>query len=155
MIRRHQNAYREIITWKNLNHPNILPLLGVDTSISPLSTISEWMEYGSLRDYLVHFPNAPRSKLVTSFTVHIRYCLTGYPAVRCLTRPGIYAWLGLYPRRPEGRRFITPSVFTHVLFFLLVQHPCEQQPFRSPCKFPIVVLPPKARSKHWRTRLRL
>jgi hypothetical protein len=62
--RRHQNAYREIIIWKNLNHTNILPLLGIDTSISPLSTLSAWTEYGSLRDYLMHFPNAPRSKLV-------------------------------------------------------------------------------------------
>lgn len=62
--RRHQNAYREVVTWKNLNHRNVLPLLGVDASISSLSTISASMEYGDLRDYLVHFPNAERSKLV-------------------------------------------------------------------------------------------
>lgn len=59
-----QNAYKEVITWKNLDHPNILPLLGVDTSISPLSAISAQMEHGNLKEYLVCFPNAPRSKLV-------------------------------------------------------------------------------------------
>lgn len=60
----YQNAYREIIIWKNLKHPNILPLLGVDKSISQLRTISARMEYGSLMEYLAVFPEAPRSKLV-------------------------------------------------------------------------------------------
>ena len=59
-----QGAYREVITWKNLNHPNVLRLLGVDTSTPSLSTISARMEHGSLREYLVRFPNARRSKLV-------------------------------------------------------------------------------------------
>ena len=63
----HQDAYREIITWKNLTHPNVLPLLGVDTSTSPLSIISERTEYGSLREYLARFPSATRSKLVRLF----------------------------------------------------------------------------------------
>ncbi|KAF9643669.1 kinase-like protein, partial [Thelephora ganbajun] len=64
---------REVITWKNLNHPNVLPLLGVDTCVSPLSAISAWMEYGSLREYLGCFPNAPRSKLLFDASRGLEY----------------------------------------------------------------------------------
>lgn len=60
-----QSAYREVITWKHLSHPNISPFLGIDTSTSSLSVISVLAEHGSLTEYLLHFPNASRSKLVT------------------------------------------------------------------------------------------
>lgn len=65
-----QSAYREVITWKNLSHPNILPLLGVNTSTSPLYAISVRAEHGSLKEYLAHFPNAPRSKLVRQSLIY-------------------------------------------------------------------------------------
>lgn len=68
-----ESAYREVVTWKNLNHANILPLLGADTSISPLSTISERAEYGSLREYLTCFPNTSRSRLLLDASRGLRY----------------------------------------------------------------------------------
>ncbi|KAF9781600.1 kinase-like domain-containing protein, partial [Thelephora terrestris] len=68
-----ENAYREVIIWKNLKHPNILPLLGVDASILPLTTVSECMEYGNLREYLARFPNASRSNLLLDASRGLEY----------------------------------------------------------------------------------
>ena len=96
-LRHFQSAYREIITWKNLDHPNVLPLLGVGTSISPLFTISPHIDHGSLREYLARFPNAPRSKLVRESPVYSLTHLTGHLVARRLPRLGIHAWPGLYP----------------------------------------------------------
>jgi serine/threonine protein kinase len=47
-----------------LDHPNIVPLLGV-TSI-PLQLISEWMTGGSLTEYIKKNPNADRLGLVSA-----------------------------------------------------------------------------------------
>ena len=48
--------------WKHLDHPNILPLLGV--TLSPHQLISSWMPGGNLRKYVRANPGADRLKLV-------------------------------------------------------------------------------------------
>ena len=59
-----QQFYQEVLIWGRLSHPNILPFLGVDARTFPLAAVSTWMQYGNLREYLSHFPNASRLGLV-------------------------------------------------------------------------------------------
>jgi serine/threonine protein kinase len=51
-----QRLCREALVWRQLRHRNVLPFIGLNTSIFPENTIpsliSPWMENGSLRDYI-------------------------------------------------------------------------------------------------------
>ena len=61
-----QRFCREIICWKHLSHPNILPLLGVSVSKTPrrFRILSEWMPNGNLMAYTKSNPEANRLQLV-------------------------------------------------------------------------------------------
>lgn len=54
---------REALIWRQLRHPRILPLLGVDhddfRTRTSLSMISPWMAQGTLLQYLSHIQDAP------------------------------------------------------------------------------------------------
>jgi len=71
---------REVLIWKRLSHPNILPLLGVSWSKDPqyFRIISEWMPNGNVTGYIKSNPQTNRLCLVSS-TVHFPRCsiLTG------------------------------------------------------------------------------
>jgi len=41
---------KEAVVWKRLNHPNIVPFMGV--TFEPLQLVSEWMPGGELREYV-------------------------------------------------------------------------------------------------------
>ncbi|KAJ7145863.1 hypothetical protein C8R44DRAFT_582160, partial [Mycena epipterygia] len=45
---------REALVWQNLQHPFILPLIGIDREIFPpsLCMVSPWMEHGTVLKYL-------------------------------------------------------------------------------------------------------
>ena len=61
-----QRLCREIIAWKHLSHPNILPLLGISMSQDPLCfhILSEWMSNGNVMQYARSNPGANRLRLV-------------------------------------------------------------------------------------------
>lgn len=48
--------------WKRLEHPNIVPLLGV--TITPLQLVSVWMPGGELLGYIERNPSVYRLSLV-------------------------------------------------------------------------------------------
>ena len=50
--------------WKTLQHPNILPLIGVTMSESQFATISDWMVNGNLSDFVKAHPDTNRLGLV-------------------------------------------------------------------------------------------
>ena len=52
--------------WKGLNHENVLPFRGVDTSVFQLALVYDWCDNGNIMQYLESRPNASRSKLVTA-----------------------------------------------------------------------------------------
>jgi len=62
-----QHLCREIIGWKHLSHPNILPLKAVSISIDPprFCILSEWMPNGNVMEYARSNPEANRLQLVT------------------------------------------------------------------------------------------
>ncbi|CAE6502669.1 unnamed protein product [Rhizoctonia solani] len=47
-----KRAAKELLTWLQLDHPNVLPLLGLAIFNDGLSMVSPWMPYGNLRAYL-------------------------------------------------------------------------------------------------------
>jgi hypothetical protein len=57
--------YKEVLTWKTLQHPNVLSLVGVTVSGTQFAMISEWMEKGSLVEFVKANPDANRLKLVS------------------------------------------------------------------------------------------
>jgi len=47
-----QKFCREVVTWKALCHPNVLPLLGVTITETQFMMASEWMENGNINDFV-------------------------------------------------------------------------------------------------------
>ncbi|KAG8214299.1 kinase-like domain-containing protein [Butyriboletus roseoflavus] len=45
---------RELEIWRRLDHPNVLPFLGITTGFSPfIALVSDWMPNGTLRQFLL------------------------------------------------------------------------------------------------------
>ncbi|OCH85624.1 kinase-like protein [Obba rivulosa] len=64
---RHAKMFtREAVIWKRLQHPNVLPFHGIDTTLFPSQTtlVSDWMPRGHVRDYLRKNPQANRLRLI-------------------------------------------------------------------------------------------
>ena len=59
-----QRFCKEVVTWKTLRHPNILPLIGVSMSKIQFAMVSDWMENGNINDFVKAHPNADRIELV-------------------------------------------------------------------------------------------
>ena len=54
-----------MVLCKQFKHPNLLQLLGAKTSPT-LMIISEWMEHGTIMDFVVACPETNRLKLVSA-----------------------------------------------------------------------------------------
>jgi hypothetical protein len=50
--------------WKTLQHPNVLPLIGVMMSETQFATISDWMVNGNINDFVKAHPDVNRLELV-------------------------------------------------------------------------------------------
>jgi serine/threonine protein kinase len=55
---------REIDTWYNCQHSNIMPLLGIVRKKGSIYMVTEWAKNGTLRDYLKVTPEASRVEMV-------------------------------------------------------------------------------------------
>ena len=66
--------------WKYLDHPNILPLLGI--TIDPLQLVSKWVSGGNLQQYIKKYPDVDRRRLVGVPFVVTALRMTLLPAVR-------------------------------------------------------------------------
>ncbi|KAJ7107163.1 kinase-like domain-containing protein, partial [Mycena crocata] len=66
---------REALCWGRMNHPNILPFLGVDeqTFRPSFCLISPWMENGNLMSFLKKAPHFNRYKAITDTAQGMRY----------------------------------------------------------------------------------
>ncbi|KAF9788667.1 kinase-like domain-containing protein [Thelephora terrestris] len=64
---------KEVVIWKRLSHPNILPLLGVSTIGEDLRMISKLMNYGNLMAYLRTRPSANRLLLLSNVGEGLTY----------------------------------------------------------------------------------
>ncbi|KAJ7778445.1 kinase-like domain-containing protein [Mycena metata] len=72
---------REALLWRDLNHPHILPFLGIDSSTfsSTLCMVSPWMEHGTVMRYLKEHGHADVDKLATQGLqyLHSRHVVHG------------------------------------------------------------------------------
>ena len=61
-----QRFCKEVVTWKALCHPNVLPLLGVTMTEDPTRfvMVSEWMENGDINRFVKAHPDMDRLQLV-------------------------------------------------------------------------------------------
>ena len=65
LTRARQKFCHEVVLWKQFRHPNLLPLLGATKSSYTLMMISEWMENGTIMDFIVARPGTNRLKLAS------------------------------------------------------------------------------------------
>ncbi|KAG8723436.1 hypothetical protein FRC09_003338 [Ceratobasidium sp. 395] len=59
-----KNVAREIYAWSKLEHPNVLELIGFSTFRGRISTVSAWMENGTLPEYISKYPSVDRFELI-------------------------------------------------------------------------------------------
>ena len=59
-----QTFCKEVITWKSLCHPNVLPLLGVTMGKKLFAMVSEWMVNGNINEFIEARRDANRLELV-------------------------------------------------------------------------------------------
>ena len=57
-----------------MNHPNLVPTLGVGLDIAELCLVSPWMSKGDLLHYLRNLPNANRVSIVRAPVIHAGEC---------------------------------------------------------------------------------
>ncbi|KAF9785320.1 kinase-like domain-containing protein [Thelephora terrestris] len=55
---------KEFVTWKTLQHPHVLPLIGVNTSGAHFVMVSEWMNNGNINEFVKENPDKNRLKLL-------------------------------------------------------------------------------------------
>ena len=61
-----QEFCKEFVTWKALNHPNVLTLLGVMVTKDRFAMVSEWMVYGNINQFVSAHRDVNRFELVSS-----------------------------------------------------------------------------------------
>ena len=52
------------MTWRTLQHPNVLPLIGVTMSEGQFAMVSDWMVNGNINDFVKAHPDTNRLELV-------------------------------------------------------------------------------------------
>ncbi|KAJ7895149.1 kinase-like domain-containing protein [Mycena olivaceomarginata] len=74
---------REVLIWKELLHPNVLPLLGIDLTARKPSCclVSPWMENGNVTAFLERHPDFNKSSLVRDIANGLEYLHTLDPPV--------------------------------------------------------------------------
>ena len=67
-----QRYCKEVVTWKTLRHPNVLPLVGVTMSENQFAMVSDWMSNGNINEFLGANPDADRLKLVSGIVSSLK-----------------------------------------------------------------------------------
>ena len=72
-----QIFYREVVVWKRLQHPNIVPFLGVPSRVPPFEIVCEWMENDRITEFVRKHPEVDRvglvSKSISAVSVRLNY----------------------------------------------------------------------------------
>jgi len=74
-----QRLFQEIVIWRRLSHPNVLPVLGVSPKLFPLCIITEWMVDGNIMDFTAKHPEVNRLRLVRPISVSLSLQILKYP----------------------------------------------------------------------------
>jgi serine/threonine protein kinase len=63
-----QRLYREVIKWKHLKHPNIVPFLGILPVHPQICVITDWRPNKNIAKYILEKPEVNRFKLVSNIS---------------------------------------------------------------------------------------
>jgi len=93
------------VSWKALQHPNVLPLLGVIMTETEFSMVSEWMPNGNINQFVSAHQDANRFELVRLpfellYFATVADDCTALIAERRRKGFDLYARPGYDPRRP-------------------------------------------------------
>ncbi|KAJ7915950.1 kinase-like domain-containing protein [Mycena leptocephala] len=71
----HKELAREVLIWKELSHPNLLPLLGIDSTARKPSCclVSPWMKNGNVMAFLERYPDFNKISLVRDIANGLEY----------------------------------------------------------------------------------
>jgi len=72
---------REVYVWKKLQHPNVLPFIGLCTLDSVTYMVSPWMANGNAIAYVQCHPLAPRLRLLEQAATGLEYLHTFEPPI--------------------------------------------------------------------------
>ncbi|KAF9642184.1 kinase-like protein [Thelephora ganbajun] len=64
---------KEVMTWKTLNHPNVLPLLGATIDDNQFVMVSEWMTNGNINEFIKAHNDVNRFELLKDVTMGLIY----------------------------------------------------------------------------------
>ncbi|KAF8156287.1 kinase-like domain-containing protein [Mycena galopus ATCC 62051] len=78
-----RNCCREALVWKQLDHPNVLPFLGVSVELFAPSfcLVSPWMANGNLIEYLRAHPEFDRFNAISEIAAAIQYLHEYTPSI--------------------------------------------------------------------------
>jgi len=96
-----QTFYKEFITWKALDHPNLLPLLGVVVE-DRFALVSEWMENGNINRFVASHHCANRFELVAP-----------HPNSRCPHIPLTITWISQLGDVARGLAYMHDQKMVH------------------------------------------
>lgn len=65
--------YKELLVWKRLEHPNVLPAFGAAPGIAELCVVCPWMSEGDLPNYLNNHPGADRASIMIGVAEGLSY----------------------------------------------------------------------------------
>ncbi|KAF9645420.1 kinase-like protein [Thelephora ganbajun] len=65
--------YREVIGWKYISHPNVLPFLGVSETLFPLCFVSPWLPNGNIIEYTRKNQRVNRLQLLAQAACGLEY----------------------------------------------------------------------------------
>jgi len=113
-----QGFCKEFVSWKALQHPNVLSLLGVIMTETEFSMVSEWMPNGNINQFVSAHQDANRFELVCLPFKFLYFATVADGCVALIAeryRKGLdlYARPGYDSRRPQG---CTSSKFTIASF---------------------------------------
>ena len=60
-----QRFYHEVVGWKHMSHPNVVPFLGISETLFPFCIISPWLSGGNILEYIRRYRGVNRLHLVS------------------------------------------------------------------------------------------
>ncbi|KAF9781279.1 kinase-like domain-containing protein [Thelephora terrestris] len=68
-----KRLFQEIVIWRRLSHPNVLPVLGISPKLFPLCIVSEWMVDGNILQFTTQRPEVNRLRLLAEAASGLQY----------------------------------------------------------------------------------
>ena len=117
-----QRFCKEVVAWKDLRHPNVLPLLGVTMAEDRFVVVTEWMEHGNINEFVREHLDKNRPELVR-FSPRLLFSFVSDVVVtavacRCCQGTGIYACLRNHSRKSPGGACSNHTVLPRTTSFI-------------------------------------